>query len=225
MSAPWDLQLLREHIKHNGNDVQRRIAIVHSLGRYVDIFRYHLYSARDAMKGVIYENDPHGIRNMQFVFGDGERQEDFDRAKVASEAHTLATIHSTRAMWDVFAFLVNAVALNSRLGERECSIFTVRNALSASNLRTALDDLTANEWFLYVNAFVNTAKHRSLVPQSFRVSFEDDPAGLHIESFEYDGHRYRSFGVREVLSGAVVVKNRVVECGKALNAHVSGAPA
>ena len=162
---------------------------------------------------------------MRFVFGDDERQEQFNRARVASEAHTLATIHSTRAMWDVFAFLVNGVALESRLGEKECSVFTVHKALPASELKSSLRDLIENQWFLYVSAFVNTAKHRRLVPQSFRVSFEDDTVGIHVEGFEYDGGYYPSYSVRELLSGVLVVKNQVVECGKALNEHVSGATA
>jgi hypothetical protein len=221
----FNYRALRAHIEQNGVEVQRRLAGVESLARYVAIFKFHLYSARDAMKGVIYEDDPYGMKNLRLVFGDDERQDQLNRARIASEAHTLAAVRSARAMWDVFAFLVNDVALGSRLEERECNIFSVRDALPKSKLKSSLGDLTSSEWFRYVNAFVNTAKHRNLVPQSFRVSFEDDKVGIRIEAFEYNGKPFPSYWIRELLHGVLDVKNRLVDCGRSLDEHVTGATA
>jgi hypothetical protein len=222
MSSPWNIAALRSHIQKSGELSNDLVRILDSVGRYVDIFRYHMLHARDAMKAVVVENDPYGIENTRYVLGASERQEEYARAKIASEANILGCIHSSRALLDVFAFLVNGLLLGARISPRRCDIKTVAAALPDSPLRQRLQVLIGSSWFGYVSAFVNTAKHRQLVPHGFWVSFETGAAGIRLEGFEYEGVRYNSYTAEELLRGVIEVKNSVVDSGKLLNQLVLG---
>lgn len=213
---------MHSHISESGSDVRRRLAILESVARYVNIFRFHLFNARDAMKDVVHEDDPLGARNLQYIFGDAENQDEFERAKIASEAHIIACIHSVRSIWDVFAFLVNAVALNSAICERECDLRKVWKRMPESQLRIQIGKLLESEWFEYVTAFINTSKHRYLVPHLFHVSFESGQSEVRIGSFIYNDKTFPEHTARHVLEGLVAAKNRIIECGQALNSEVVG---
>jgi hypothetical protein len=218
----WEPTPLRSHISEAGIDVQRRLAILESVARYVNIFRFHLWEARDAMKDVVEEDNPHGIRNLLYIFGDAENQHEFERAKIASEAHILASIHSARSIWDVFAFLVNSVALDSAISERECDLRKVWKRLPESTLRIQIGELLESEWFEYITAFINTSKHRYLVPHAFHVSFENGRSEIRIGGFTYNGKTFPEHSARHVIAGLLVVQNQIVECGQALDSEVAG---
>lgn len=211
---------MRCHIRESGIEVQRSLAILESVERYVNIFRFHLFEARDAMKDVVHEDDPHGIKNVQYIFGDAENQAEFERAKIASEAHILACIHAVRSVWDVFAFLVNAVGLNSAICENECDLRKVWVRMPESPLKVQIGELLESEWFEYVTAFINTSKHRYLVPHGFYVSFEGGHSEIRIGGFTYNGKAFPEFTARHVLEGLLVVKNQIIECGQSLNSEV-----
>ena len=85
-------------------------------------------------------------------------------------------------------------------------------------MRTLID----SEWFGYVSAFVNTAKHRYLVRHGFHVSLETGEASIRLEGFEYRGVQYPPYSADDVLKGVIEVKNAVVDCGKLLNQQVLG---
>lgn len=223
MSASWSLADLRTHISGMREPHVQLLEIVDSIDRYVAIFRYHLLTARDAMKRVVHENDPHGIRNIRFVFATSEKQDEYYLAKIVSEANILGCIHSTRALFDVFSHLVNGLLLNGSLPLKRCDIKLVTESLPESPLKGALEELLASFWFNYISAFVNTAKHRSLVRHSFHVSFVGEGAGIRIEAFAYNGDNYPAYSIEELLQGILEVKNKIVDCGRALNAQLPGA--
>lgn len=218
--ASWDTAYLRQHICSLGEPERSLVEVVDSIGRYNAIFIYHLESARDAMKGIIRMDDPHGIENLRLVFGDSERQDEFYLAKIASEANILGCIHSTRAIFDVFSHLVNGLLLGGRLSAKQCNIEAAAGMLEHSALKRALEDLLNSYWFSYVKSFVNTAKHRRLVQHGLHVSFVDSDAGIRISAFEYEGSSFPSYSVEELLAGVLDAKNRIVDCGRALNARV-----
>ncbi len=222
MSASWDVAALRKHIASLGEGSAELGPVLASVCRYVDIFRYHLFLARDAMKAVVVEDDPHGIENTKYVFGLSERQEEYAHAKIASEANILGCIHSTRALLDVFAFLVNGLALGARVPAGKCDIRAVTGGLTDSRLKTRLQELLGSTWFGYLSAFVNTAKHRQLVPHGFWVSFESADVGIRLDGFEYNGVTYKSQSADDLLRGIIEVQCAVVDSGKLLNEVVLG---
>jgi hypothetical protein len=214
MSTPWNLDQLREHIRRQGADTEFLLEVANSLGRSVDIFRYHLFTARDALKGIV--DDSHSVIDaLDLVFG--ERQHAYRYATLVSEAHIHGCFYVARSMFDMFAQLVNGLVLNSSIPVDRCDIWKVHKALAASDLKAQIEQLLDSAWFDYTSAFVNTIKHRRLVQHSFTVSFEDNVAGIRIGAFEYEGTPYPRYSVNEVLHGVLDVKNRIVGCGRALN--------
>ena len=217
MSDSWDIDALRTYLSNSLGPKSPSLAVVDSLDRYVGIFLYHLYTARDAMKGVVHTDDPYGLENSKYIFGLSVRQNEYHKAMVVTEANTLGCIHATRAIYDVFSHLLNDLLLCGVIGERQCEIASVAARLPDSQLKQILDSLLGSQWFSYVTAFINTAKHRRLVGQFFYVSFEDGSAGLHIPEFSYNGKAFTSYPLEEVLRGVVDVKNSIVYGGRALN--------
>ena len=120
-------------------------------------------------------------------------------------------------MFDVFGYLINLLVLNGAIDSDKCNLWVVAQRLPDSTLKNKLDQLTEDDWFRYVSAFVNLAKHRWLAPQLFRVDFDAGTAVLQIAAFTYKGSPFKSCSVNELLRGLVGVKNRIVQCGTALN--------
>lgn len=172
------------------------------------------------MKGIIHDDDPHGMKNMRFIFGADEQQDEYNQAKLISEAHILGCIHCARAMFDVFSHLVNGLVLGNAISVRDCTIKSVAERLPDSQLKTELKTLLKHHWFRYVDGFINTAKHRGLVQHAFQVSFVGEKAGVHLAGFEYKGTKFPPYSVDELLAGVLEVKNRIVDCGRSLNRHV-----
>ena len=221
MGAPWNLEELRAHVRKTRGE-HELLEVIHSLDRAIAIFRYHLVTARDALKGIVDEENPTGMENTSFVFGASDRQGEYARAKVVNEANVIACIHTSRNIFDIFAHLANGLLLEPPIPLHLCDVVKVQSALPESELKSQLGDLLGSDWFNYVVGFVNTTKHRRLVQHQFSVSFEHGMSGIRLGSFEYKGRAFPSYWGTEVLQGALEVKNRIVDCGRALN-QVCGA--
>lgn len=215
MREPWNLEDLRAHIREGGDP--SLLDVVNSIGRANDIFAYHLYTARDALKGIVDESDPSGIENLQLVLGASERQDDYAYAKLVNEANVIGCIHAARSIFDMFSHLVNGLLLRSSIPAHVCDIAKANQALPQSELKDHITSLLASDWYNYVVGFINTTKHRNLVSHQFSVSFESDVAGIKIGSFEYNGRSFPAYWGTEVLQGVLDVKNSVIACGRALN--------
>jgi hypothetical protein len=235
----WNLRELREHYRDLSNMAWKergeRLSslpneLISSVSRAIDIFRYHLFLARDAVKGILNEADPTGQENFLFVLGASDNQDEFEQAKVVSEANVIGCMHAARSMVEIFAQLVNELALAQKLAVEKCSVYKVRDGLPASRLKTELEVLTSSDAFEYVSGFINTTKHRQLVPHVVSISFQLGGAGLQLGQFEYDKTvypskdivrvRHPSKSVTEVLQSVLVVANALVTAGQALNDYV-----
>jgi hypothetical protein len=220
MKRQWNLKDLRDHIKASKPDSVALLEIVRSVDRYISIFLYHLEKARDAMKGIGNTEYPESPDNIMIVLGVSEHQEQYNLAKISSEAHILGAVHSVRAMFDVFAFLVNSLLLNNEIPEHRCDLHTVTKKLPDSSLKLALCDVIESYWFRYVSAFINISKHRMLVGHTFRVGIEDGYVGIKLGAFTYRDTSYPDYQLMEFLVGVLSVKNAIVHCGNELNALV-----
>jgi hypothetical protein len=226
MSDPrWNLEPLREHVRQLGHDFNDPLSqTIRSVDRSIVLFHYHVYTARDALKGHINKDEPQGSDNFMLLLGASARQEEFARTKVVSEAHIIACLHTTRSLYDIFSHVVNRLLLSSQLPVGQCDIYKVRDALPSGPLRSALDDLIGLQWFKYIQAFINTAKHRQLIVHSVTISMEENRVGIRLGAFEYKGDRFPQYWDTEVLTGAFEVKNKIVLCGRALNAACGVSP-
>ena len=218
----WNLEELRVKVRGR-NDADDVLKVISSLSRSTEIFRYHLITARDALKGFVNETDANHSKTLAFLLGGHDRQDEFEYARVVSEANLIACIHTCRGIWDTFSQLVNVLSLPKPLPIGACDIKRVAAALSTSPLQSAINDLLCSHWFQYVAAFINTTKHRRLIEHTMTVSFEEDRAGVKFGAFTYGSTSFPQYWGREVLEGTVEVKNHVIKCGRYLNEVVAPA--
>lgn len=214
----WQLEPLRDHLRSMDRE-HRLIGVVDSIGRASDIFNFHLFSARDALKDIIDEEEPTGVANVRLILGVSERQDDYKLARLASEAHLIACLHTVRNEFDIFAQLINGLLLSEPLSVSKCDILRVHDLMSPSVLQERMSRLLTSYWYRYIAGFINTAKHRKLVKHAFSVSFRDNAAGVKVGAFEYGGRNYPECWGVDVLRGAVEAHNALVSCGCALNDH------
>jgi hypothetical protein len=217
----WSLDALRVHIKTLDESKHALLVVVDSLGRYIRILRYHLESVQSSMQGFVDEDEPDSDELVKLGLGISDRQNDFRRAEIESEANVLGCAHVSRAIFDLFAQLVNNLILQSPVSDRACSIHKMAEKTPDSPLKKQLQELIESSWFIYLSDFVNTAKHRRLVRQSPVISLEHKKIEIHIDSFEYDGRAHPRYSRKELLIGTLEVKNRVIKCGNALNAQLT----
>jgi hypothetical protein len=175
-------------------------------------------TSHDAIKGIVNETEPQCSENLMLILGASNRHGEFAYAKIVSEANIIGCLYTARSLWDMFAQLVNALLLVEPLAVGDCDIKRVAARMPASPLKTRLDVLLESHWYTYVSAFINTTKHRQLVQHPMTVSMEEDRAGIRIAGFSYRAKSFKTYWGREVLEGAIEVKNAIIECGRLLNA-------
>lgn len=216
--SAWNLKNLRSRVRATRSDADQVMELISSISRSVQIFRYHIATARDALKGIVNETEPQGQENFMLILGASERQGEFAYAKIVSEAHIIGCLHTVRSLWDLFAQLVNTLVLVEPLAVSACDIKRVIAVMPACPLKDRLDVLLASHWYTYVAAFINTTKHRQFVQHMMTVSIEENRAGIRIGAFTYGSKSFKSYWGHEVLEGAIEVKNAIIECGRLLNA-------
>jgi len=221
-TTSWNLKRLQEHIRVSKQPYAALLDLVQSIGRSDQIFRFHLINARDALKGIINDTDPSGPENFMLILGGSDRQEEYQAARLASEAHLIGCLHAARGMADVFSHLLNGLLLSNSIAVDQCDIYKVKAALPSSPLKTQLTSLLESHWFKYVSAFLNTTKHRRLVKHNMSISLVENNVGAQVGSFEYKGETYPQYWVHESLEGVLTVKNGLVALGCTLNTQYVG---
>ncbi|WP_461521269.1 hypothetical protein [Porticoccus sp.] len=216
----WHVEKLRDLVRENYDEPESLIRVINSVSRYIGIFVVHLVGARDTMKPVVGEGMDPNPGKLKYIFGAAEDQNDFMAAKLETEAHFLGFVHSARSIFDVFAFLVNKLLLNSLIPEDKCYLDPVLKKLPDSELKNELNALKNSSSYSYVVAFVNTSKHRYLIDQPYVLNIPEGRVGIRISRFEYKGESFPEYWIEEALELVLAAKNRIIACGNALNAAV-----
>ncbi|MGQ7273754.1 hypothetical protein [Marinobacter sp. V034] len=224
MTDSWSLKELREFILSIHGKNQYLYDLIFSISRSIDIFRYHVGIARDSLEGYFDEDDQSNEENFKLVMGHSERSQEFNEAKLANEANTIAAIYTVRSLYDLFAQLVRALLLADSLDEAHCNIFQVTNKLSPSQLKDVLSKLLESDGFSYVNAFANVSKHRYLVKHGASINTVNSRAGVKFSPFKFRGEQFSDKWAQDVLELVVQVQNHVVIAGKELNRHCNITP-
>ena len=217
MNRSWSLKDLRDYIVDEHDKDQSMLDLVSSIDRGISIFRYHFSTARDSLMDFYGEDEKAHKQHIERVFGVTEDQEEFQLAKIANEANTIAAIYTVRSVFDLFSQLVRRLLLNGELSEGACNIHRVRDHLQDGPLRASIERLLESEGFRYINAFVNVTKHRSLVKYGSWVDLVNDKAGVKFSAFEYRGDQFPALWSDEILEKILTTKNEIVTAGMALN--------
>ncbi len=214
----WDLESLRDFVKSSGEASQRPIEIIDSIDRAIQLFRYHLYEAKDANDRI----DPKSPREaVELVLTPSDKVEALHREKIIIQANTQSAAQNARSIHDIFAQLANCLILQDAIEVVSCDIYRVKDKLDSGPLKQHLELLLLSPEYRYINAMVNTIKHRNLVPFGAQVSMESGDAGVRFQSFEYKDEPYPKLWAEEVLEYSLYVKNSVVIAGALLKEHVS----
>lgn len=127
----------------------------------------------------------------------------------------LQFVHSTG---DVLGQILNVTVLEYPLAEHSVSISKVKDRLStqqnAEKIAIAVDDLLQSKSYQYINAFVNTIKHRSLIGSFTHAEFgkaTKNKIGLRFENFKYRGNNYLSEYADDILNIYFVELQTLIE--------------
>ncbi|KPN91602.1 hypothetical protein [Pseudomonas nunensis] len=169
MRRAWKLAELKQHIRTTKPEKNWLLSTVDSVSHSLYIYQYHKSLARKAFDAYHAEHDPDGIKMFAaaMMAGTDEELEEYEEAKLASEANLIAAINITRNTFDILAQLVNVLALPQPLSIERCEIAKVRDALQACKLKTELERVPQLPWYRYLAAFSNTIKHRQLITHTF----------------------------------------------------------
>jgi len=218
VGTPWNLRRLREHAKANSD--AKILELLSALVRSDAIFRYHASIAKQALEEFFNHQEAQSEQNFLLIFGASERQEEFVRGRIASEANLIGCINSTHNFLETFAQLVNRTALENRIPIHDCSPSQVATILPLCELKTQLLQLLESPWHRYIQAFSNVSKHRQLIDHQVSISFIANEVGAKVGAFDYRGVTYPSYWANDVLKGVIEVKDRGIELGNCLNRHV-----
>ncbi|WP_413110771.1 hypothetical protein [Thaumasiovibrio sp. DFM-14] len=210
----WNIKALKDHsIALNGED-KSTIERINSTSRAIDIFCYHLEQAK-TQNDLTIGSTPR--EQMELVMPPEEKMLEVWKRKLAIQANTQACIHTARSIHDLFAQLVNGLLFQNPIAVHDCDVYKVTQKLEDGELKTALSNLLGSFEFKYVNAFVNTIKHRNLVDFGALVSFEENRSGVQFNGFKFKGEPYDKLWAEDVLKLTLTVKNTVITAGCLLN--------
>lgn len=223
MRRRWNLPALKEHIRTIEPDKNWLLSTVDSVSHSLFIYQYHKSLARNAFAAYHVEHDPDGIKMFAATMMMGGDDE-FEDAKLASEANLIAAINITRNTFDILAQLVNALALPQPLAIDRCDFTKVRDKLQESTLKAEISRVSQLHWYRYLAGFSNTIKHRQLITHTPSQKHEEKTGrylggGAEVASFDYRDDKFTSYWVQEVLEGTVEMHNEIVSLGITLNEH------
>ncbi len=198
----------KELVKDIDIDLLGCVNNLRSMSKTIDIYEYHKSEAYRLIKEI--EPKSH-LEKMKFVW---QPSKEMRRKKLLIQAHIQAAIYNSRALYDIFSHLINKVVLDGKIKVNYCSIDKVLNHLPAGSLKAALDLSIRTDAYLYVNAFVNTIKHRDLVETSSSIDFVNNRFGIKFIGFNYKEKPFDSLWAIDVLERSFNVKNNVIDLFK-----------
>lgn len=220
----WNLKEVRDYINAR-EDIQpqekvRLIDATNSIDRCVLIFRYHAHLINKELQAVFRDEDQPVYEPFLLILGMSKRQAAYEHTWIACEANFISAVHTVRNKYDIFSQLINGLVLNGKIPVEKCNIVKVKDELSASPLKTKLDELLQSKWFRYISALSNTAKHRSFIKGKPRIALTEDRFSLRMNPFEYKGEEFDDYWIEDALKEIVDVQNQIIECGNIFNAQL-----
>lgn len=195
----------KELVKGIDVDLPSCINNIRSMSKTIDIYEYHKSEAYRLIK----KNEPKSSREaMELVF---QPSEEIYFDKLSIQAHIQSAIYNSRALYDIFSHLINKIFLNGKIRVNDCSIGKVKEKLKDGRFKLALSSIIETESYLYINAFVNTIKHRDLVELTASIDFVNSRSGIKFNEFQYNQKTFESLWAVEVLTHSLNAKNDMID--------------
>lgn len=127
-------------------------------------------------------------------------------AETKSEFEFIAALQAIHPLSDLIAQIVNVVILNSSLQIHQVTLNKVKDRLPDQDEYTAISEsinaLITSEEFKFIDAFVNTIKHRHIIETENHGDFGPGSAnrvGLKTLAFTRNGHIFEAVWIKDVL--------------------------
>ncbi|MEJ2010358.1 MAG: hypothetical protein P8Z30_19760 [Acidobacteriota bacterium] len=175
ISTVWKLSIAQYHA-HEAQTIIGKLSSHSSKDEYVEIVK------------LIFEQDAGSDRGREVTL-----------AKFQAEAKIIACAQAVHSIADIFSQIIYlGLNLDKHLKkpilENNRYLMAVNQQLTNlplfNKLQLKLNDFLTSKQFQYLSAYVNTTKHRSLIPSTYSISFAEniEPIhGLKISEFLYKG--------------------------------------
>jgi len=146
----------------------------------------------------------------------------------ASEAHIIAAAQALHSMADILGQIINQSVLCGALSEKKVSLKCIIDKLEkggiAPDVRTKIYQLINSTEFKYINAFVNTNKHRRILDIDYHweygVSKRNDQ-GIRFKAFTYNNERFPTMWAKDIVGAYKShIINLICDVGNVINAYL-----
>lgn len=231
-NTPHLLELVRE--KFDDKQVDLVKPSLKSISWKLAQAEFHIKESKKVLNDALpNEVDLTGMFKIAGWFG-GHDKDKFQLAGFATEAYLIAFAQSLHSVTDIAAqVIVHALNLNntSKLDEKSgikkvIDHFTQKQLYP--ELLDAINNLVWSQEFLYLEAYVNTTKHRTLIENYFKLNLEstnEQQYGIELSDFSFKGEYFPS-KYADDFTGEIYMKitDGIRNVGSVLNKTVQSIP-
>jgi hypothetical protein len=220
MSISFKSLLMQVSQKHGDTQIVTLKPIINSFIWKSFIAKYHSEELKDIIRQEISQTSTEEyVEIVKLIFESAagtEKGNQFNVAVFKAEAHLIAFAQSIHSLCDIFAQIIyTSLNLDAKLNRpiqlklrtisriNEC----ISNIDEYRKLHSELNCFIESDQFKYLNAYVNTTKHRSLIPVNYSVSFSEKIKpmhGLKIAKFSYNDYSFDPKFSNELIEEASV---------------------
>lgn len=189
---------------------------------------YRSYLSEESVEGTVEELVQVVGQVLMAASGSVEADK-FKEARILSEAHLIAYAQSLHSIADILAQVIYlGINLESKLTEPipadNRKLYNVNEGMRKEKIALgvvkAVDAFKQSPKFLYLQAYVNTTKHYSLVDVTHQISLKSSIPryGIQILPFEYKGHSFpKKWAYDFVVQDFKAIRESIICVGNELN--------
>ncbi|WP_336775305.1 hypothetical protein [Paenibacillus sp. MMO-58] len=214
----WDLAVFRAKCQANNLPTERLDELIDTLVKIKKRTNHHGQLSIDRWDEQFQGNE--------FDFLSDEA----DQLEFEAETNFIAALQAIHPIADIMGQIINLTVLNSHFAVHDASLYKVKTKLTNLNnpqhaaIISAVDTLYTSNEFMFIDAFVNTIKHRNLIESYHYAEYGTDTEnrnGLRTEQFEYKQNTYSPIWVDTVINNYFsTVFDNAINIGNAINSYL-----
>ena len=182
-----------------GEDIAKKFSeTLNSFSWKRNMVMYHAYEVKQIIENAVstsldtdqYQQTIAYARAAILATSPSEKGDHIFKAQFKTEAHIIASAQALHSLVDIASHIIYYALLFDELDIFKLDIYKIRDKLNQikryTNTHELIIKLIESEEFKYLNAYVNTTKHISLVSSNISASFVPEVrGGIKINSFSY----------------------------------------
>jgi len=224
----WDLQELGELVRTKYGEAQLSLLQPHlnSVDRKIRIASYHSYAYSQVFIECFKPEHDERLQAVRLILSNGEEANKFREAELVAEANVIACAQNTHSVSDILSYVIVHARKIDVTSDDRMTLSEVGKTLPPGALKDKITRLIGTTTFRYLQDFVNTTKHVSLVFSQYKVDLEstsDKDHGLKLAAFSYKQRSYPAKWSVDFLKELRDISVAYVEIGRELNGDVRAA--